>query len=274
MFIPDMTNESYHSCSEMSKTKLDLFHRDENLLSWHETCPVDTDKLKTLDFGDAMHAICLEPDRLKSEFVVMPKFNLRTNQGKEDKEVFDKENADKKILTADEYTKLRLMFESVMAHPSGRQIIEAEGIAEGSFFWTDRDSGIDCRCRPDKIVTEHGYTVDIKTTAKLSDFKFSVDDYRYYVQDPFYRDGMAENGITHSEMRFLVIQKTIECGRYPVMVVTLPQEVVEYGRQVYRQDLLDYEEFINRNAFKPSQELEMHHWFMNKIHDNTIEGIY
>lgn len=273
-FLAGMTNEEYHAHPAMSKTKLDLFNRDENLLAWAENCPVDEEKMKTLDFGDAMHAICLEPERLQSEFVVMPKFNLRTNQGKEDKAGFEKENQGKKILNDDEYTKLRLMYESVMAHPAARQIIEGKGIAEGSFFWTDKDSGIECRCRPDKIMTEFGFSVDIKTTEQLSKFKFSVDDFRYYVQDPYYRDGMASNGITHHEMRFLVIQKTIECGRYPCMVVTLPQEVVEYGRQEYRRNLMEYAEFLERNTFNPSQELEMHHWFTNKIHDDSIEGIY
>lgn len=269
-----MPSEQYHKHPSMSKTKLDLFARDENLLEWYLRCPVDEDKLKTLDFGDAMHAICLEPDRLRSEFAVMPPLNLRTNAGRAEKEAFELENAHKRILTADEYKKLQLMFESVMAHPSARRIIEANGMAEHSFFWTDRESGVACRCRPDKVIETGGFAADVKTTPELSKFMYSIEDYRYYVQDPFYLDGLASNGIPLDEMRFLVIQKNIEAGRYPVMVVTLPQEVVEYGRKVYRENLQAYAEFVERQEFRPTQEIEMHHWFINKIQDNTIEGIH
>ena len=91
-FIKDMTNEDYHASRAVSKSTLDHIDQDPERVSWAKNCPQDLDKIKTFDFGDAMHAICLEPDRLKEEFVVMPAFNLRTNAGKEDKQAFEKEH--------------------------------------------------------------------------------------------------------------------------------------------------------------------------------------
>lgn len=254
MIIKDLPNDEYHQRDEVSKSQLDLFHHDQYGIDWQKKCPVDDDKVKVFDFGDAMHAICLEPDRLKSEFIVMPAFNLRTNAGKEEKAAWLCENDGKKVLTTDEHKKLNLMFESVMAHPQARALIEAEGLAESSWFWTDSDTGVKCRCRPDKQIGR--LLVDVKTTPDLAKFKYSVDDFRYYVQDPFYSDGVSANGIAEPEMEFLVIQKSISAGRYPVMVCRLPEDVIEYGRIIYKQDLEAYARYLDGKR-EPTIELEM-----------------
>ncbi len=268
-----MSNADYHKRPEMSNSKLGLFARDENALEWAENCPVDEAKLKTFDFGDAMHAICLEPDRLVTEFVAAPKFDGRTNIGKAEKKEFYAAHFDKKILTADEYKQLKLMYESVMAHPEARRLIEAPGICESSYFWKDIDTGVECRCRPDKLIKELPHPIDIKTTPLLSKFKFSVEDFRYYVQDPFYCDGLTANDIEAKGMRFLVIQKTIELGRYPVMIVNLPDEVFCYGRDEYKRNLEHYAEYLEFGEGGAVRELEMHGGFMARIENDLVESI-
>ena len=270
-FVPDLPSDAYHAHKAMSKTRMDMFAKDPNLLAWMDACPQDKEKLGTFDFGKAVHAICLEPHLLKTDFVVMPELNLRTNAGKEEKAEFIAANEGKSILTSDEHKKLNLMYESIMAHPAARKIIDADGIAEGSFFFTDSDSGVDCRVRPDKVIGN--YAADVKTTPELGKFKFSVDDFRYFVQAPFYLDGLAKCGIEADHMKFLVIQKTIEIGRYPVMVVTLPIEVVEYGRAIYKRDLNNYAEFKETQKIIDSHELELSHWFINMVDDYQLQGI-
>jgi len=246
----------------------------EDLLKpiWARTCPQDKDKIKTFDFGDAMHAICLEPERLKSEFVVMPAFDGRTNAGKEEKAAFEKEHADSKILTSDEHKKLTLMFESVMAYPPARRVIEAQGVAERSYFWTDEQTGLKCKCRPDKFLYGQGLLIDVKTTPNLKKFCYSVDDYRYYVQDPWYCDGVSRFG-ENVTMEFLVVQKTIEIGRYPVSLVKLPQEAIEYGREIYRRDLNRYAEYLDSGEAPETIELLMGYKFNQKAEEHFAEVI-
>lgn len=263
-FVADLPNDEYHATRAISKSTLDQAAEDPERVIWSRNCPQDQEKIKTFDFGDAAHAICLEPDRLKSEFVVMPAFNLRTNAGKEEKAEFVAEHESSKILTADEYKKLNLMFESVMAHPKARALIEAQGIAEGSYFWKDQETGLDCKCRPDKHIKSDGLLVDIKTTPSLKKFCYSVDDFRYHVQDAWYCDGVARFE-EFARMEFLVIQKDIEIGRYPVMVVKLPEEAIEYGRILYRENLNAYAEFMNSEVAPKTKELVMGYQFNQKV---------
>jgi exodeoxyribonuclease VIII len=269
--VEDMPNSEYHGGKAVSKSTLDLASKDLFRPNWARNCPQDQDKIKTFDFGDAMHAICLEPERLKSEFVVMPPFNLRTNEGKKEKTLFMFDNHDKKILTSDEHKKLTLMFESVMAHIPARALIEARGEAEGSYFWTDETTGLECKCRPDKHIVRQNLLVDVKTAPELAKFHFSVDDYRYHVQNAWYCDGVSRFVNEPVRMEFLVIQKTIEIGRYPVMVCKLPDDAVEYGRALYREDLNRYADFLNAGEPIETQELPMSYRFINEMEEKLGE---
>jgi exodeoxyribonuclease VIII len=112
--------------------------------------------------------------------------------------------------------------------------------------------------------------VDVKTAPDLKKFCHSVDDYRYYVQDPWYCDGVSRfDGDVR--MEFLVIQKTIEIGRYPVMVVKLPQEAIEYGRAIYREDLNKYAEFLSSDQEPETSELIMSWRFNQKADEHFGE---
>lgn len=258
-----MTSEAYHADPAIGKSTLDLLRDDPHNVAWANVCPKDDEKMKTLDFGDAMHAICLEPDRLKSEFVAMPDFDARTNAGKEARKAFEQENAGKKILSFDDHKKLVLMFDSVMAHPETRALIEAQGVCEGSYFWQDKETGLQLKCRPDKEIESRRLLVDIKTTDSLKKFNYAVEDYRYHVQDPFYCDGVGQFK-DKPRMLFLVIQKTIDCGRYPVMARYLPEEAIVEGRRAYRSDLNKYKRFLDSG--KPMgdySELVMHYRFID-----------
>ncbi len=267
--VLDMPNDEYHGGKAVSKSTLDMASKDLFKPNWSKNCPQDQDKIKTFDFGDAMHAICLEPERLKEEFVVMPAFNLRTTVGKADKEAFVNEHKEAKILTFDDHRKLNLMFESVMAHIPARALIEAQGVAESSYFWTDEITGLECKCRPDKKIGS--LLVDVKTAPDLSKFHFSVDDYRYHVQDAWYCDGVSRFEDKPVRMEFLVIQKMIEIGRYPVMVVKLPDDAIEYGRALYREDLNRYAEFLNSDQQIETPELPMSYRFINEMEEKLGE---
>lgn len=64
----------------MSKSQLDMVALSPALLQWQKSAPVDTEKLKALDMGTALHCLLLEPEEFDKRFIVAPQFNLRTNQ--------------------------------------------------------------------------------------------------------------------------------------------------------------------------------------------------
>lgn len=261
----------YHASAAVSKTTLDLVARDPYLVQWAKSAPQDTDKTGAVDFGDAMHALVLEPKRFAGDFSVMPKLDLRTKDGKAQRDEFIAANADKRILTAEDAEQLYRMADSIMAHSQARELLQADGEVERSFFWRDDETLLECKCRPDKIIQSASLLVDLKTTPSLDKFCYAVEDFRYYVQAPWYCDGVEHHGLTGFEMVFLVVQKSVEIGRYPVTVVKLPDEAVMYGRQQYRRNLREYRDFLARPAAErvgTFRELKMHGRFLEDCLNN------
>ncbi|EHG3887083.1 exonuclease VIII, partial [Salmonella enterica subsp. enterica serovar Cerro] len=184
----DIPNEAYHAGPGVSKSQLDDIADTPAIYLWRKNAPVDTEKTKSLDTGTAFHCRVLEPEEFSKRFIIAQEFNRRTSAGKEEEKTFLEECArtGRTVLTAEEGRKIELMYQSVMALPLGQWLVESAGYAESSVYWEDPETGILCRCRPDKIIPEFHWIMDVKTTADIQRFRTAYYDYRYHVQDAFY----------------------------------------------------------------------------------------
>ncbi|WP_339806366.1 PD-(D/E)XK nuclease-like domain-containing protein [uncultured Marinobacter sp.] len=262
-YYKGLSNEAYHSGPGISKSQLDLVRKSPSLLEWSKHAPEDEEKKTALNVGDAVHALLLEPDRFKSEFAIGPEDAPRnTNKGKAKWAEFEAGlKPGQVVLTAEEARKIQLIYGSVMAHPNARWLIEAEGDAEASIYWEDPDTGLLCRCRPDKNLISHGWMVDVKTTADMSKFARSVYDYRYYVQDPFYSEGFFRHfGEPLQGFLFLVVSTSIEAGKYPVRLFCLDPEAKAKGYQEMRDDLASVAECQRTGEFPGIETLSLPRW--------------
>ncbi|MBD1555246.1 PD-(D/E)XK nuclease-like domain-containing protein, partial [Pseudomonas typographi] len=172
----------------------------------------------------------------------------------------------KTALDAETGRKLKLIRESVMAHPHARWLMEAQGDVEASIYWNDPTEGVLCRCRPDKAIPNMGWLVDVKTTADIGKFERSLYEYRYHVQDSFYTDGYAAHfGEEPQAFVFLVVSTSIECGKYPVRLFVLDFEGKAIGRTTYKRDLASYAECIRSNEWPAIETISLPYWAKERI---------
>ncbi len=264
-----ISNENYHAGPGVSKSQLDDIADTPALYLWRKNAPVDTTKTKTLDLGTAFHCRVLEPEEFSNRFIVAPEFNRRTNAGKEEEKAFLMECAStgKTVITAEEGRKIELMYQSVMALPLGQWLVESAGHAESSIYWEDPETGILCRCRPDKIIPEFHWIMDVKTTADIQRFKTAYYDYRYHVQDAFYSDGYeAQFGVLPTFV-FLVASTTVECGRYPVEIFMMGEEAKLAGHQEYHRNLRTLADCLNTDEWPAIKTLSLPRWAKEYAND-------
>ncbi|EFS6826417.1 exonuclease VIII, partial [Salmonella enterica] len=235
----DIPNEAYHAGPGVSKSQLDDIADTPAIYLWRKNAPVDTEKTKSLDTGTAFHCRVLEPEEFSKRFIIAPEFNRRTSAGKEEEKTFLEECArtGRTVLTAEEGRKIELMYQSVMALPLGQWLVESAGYAESSVYWEDPETGILCRCRPDKIIPEFHWIMDVKTTADIQRFRTAYYDYRYHVQDAFYSDGYRAQFGEIPTFVFLVASTTAECGRYPVEIFMMGEDAKLAGQREYRRNM-------------------------------------
>lgn len=229
-----LSNEDYHSLPSISKSGLDLIRKAPALYKWRRDNPQP--QTEAMRWGTLVHTAVLEPDTLAERVVVAPKFDRRTTQGKADAAAFEIENRGKDLITAEEMAELLATRDAVWAHPATSKALSMLREVETSIFWTDETSGIDCRCRPDGIMT-NGVILDLKTTkdARPDEFAKSIANYRYHVQAAFYGDGYkAAYGEEPKGFAFLAVEKDAPflCALY-----VLDAKAVLRGRSEYQADL-------------------------------------
>lgn len=248
--FPDIPNDAYHGGPGISKSGLDLIARSPRHYRFATDAANDNARTPTAAqrVGSLAHKLILEPDSFHAEYVVGPKFDRRTNAGKEAAAAFEVEAAGRTVITEDEFEQANAMLHAVGAHPFAAALFR-KGRAEVSAYWNDPATGVLCRCRPD-YWRRDGILVDLKTTDDSSPEEFgrSVLKWRYHVQAAFYLEGARlameqspvdldlEIGLP-AEFVFVAVEKN---PPHAVAVYRLDRDSIEVGRREMRADLDRY----------------------------------
>lgn len=244
----NIANADYHGGPGVSKSGLDIIRRSPMHFHAAMHAPERT-PTPAQAIGTAFHMLLLEPHEFESHYVVAPKFDRRTKDGKAEYEAFQVANAGKQLLDNEGMEQLLGMAHSVRQHKAANALLTGvPGKAETSVYWNDPVTGELCRCRPD-YWRDDNIVVDVKTTddASLDGFSKSLVNWRYHVQHPFYCDGIAAaTGSAPEAFVFLVVEKK---PPYAVAVYSLDNESIELGRVEYRADLDLFAQCKRENAW-------------------------
>ena len=182
----------------------------------------------------------LEPDDFDNEFIVSPKFDRRTKEGKAASAEFERQCGlfdTKEIIDEETYTTLLEMQKALYETPFVKLLIKGEH--EKSFFWTDEKTGIKCKCRPDSFGQVKGeyVCIDLKTTKDAGIQKFSRDALTlgYDIQAAHYCDGLEKKYGKPFKFLFIAQEKT---APYLVNVFEADEYFMKSGREL-RDSLLE-----------------------------------
>lgn len=253
--VSGMTNDDYRSPSNgFSTSNIKDFMEDPALIKWGEDAPQDMDAMAVIDFGTDFHCYFLEPKEFKKNYKVLPPCNRRVVAEKEaELALIDQWKSEGIIPCKDEdLKKLEHMRLSALAHPSVAAIMGMNGEAETSFFWRDPMTGLKLKCRPDWFVSSlDGYkrpgfipehcnriVMDVKTIGNIHMIKKQIEDLKYYVQAPFYKNGVESVAGGSVCFVFVFVSTAMELGRYPVRVVVLDNFAMSTGSEKIEDALL------------------------------------
>ena len=229
-----MDAKDYRRHPSVSRSDLMFLQQTPLHYQYHMQHP-ETKTTPALTFGSAVHKLVLEPDLFADEYAVMPAgIDRRTREGKAAYETFMEEAAGKTVISAEDYRKAVDMMVQIYKNPDAEILLD--GIHEESFFWTDPDTGIDCKIRPDCLTTYHGkpYIVDYKTTDSCEDghFERSCRKYGYKLQAGMYCEGMMQTNFCDYGFAFVAQEKT---EPYAVRVYICSPEFIREGYDEFRK---------------------------------------
>lgn len=191
-------------------------------------------------FGRAAHLAILEPEEFRNRFLVMPNFGpLQSKTNREEKiKWLSEQDKDSVVLTEEEMSKLTEMIREI-SKTTGDLL--KNGRAEKTILFTDPDTMIKCKCRPDLITKyEHGpLLIDFKTTRDITPGIFANDivNYSYANQMSFYADAVSSLIGEKVDCAIVAVEKE---PPFDVAVYILNEDDIEMGRQWNKWALMTY----------------------------------
>lgn len=215
-----MTNEEYHSRPELSASQIKQILSNPHLYATGFKQP----QSDAMALGSAIHSLVLEPHKFNDEFAVLPELNLRTNEGKAAKLLFESQAQGKTVLKADQYETAQNASLSIIR--SKIAYLLQNGAVEESYF--SNLHGIDVRVRPDYYREDIGVVFDVKTTqdASADGFTKAVANFMYYVQAAFYLKTLQSLGKKAERFVFVAVETK---APYMVGVYELAPEAIDFG---------------------------------------------
>ena len=241
-----LSNSEYKSIPAWSNSDLSLIEKSPALIEWSKNAPGDGSD--SVDLGTHIHCAVLEPDVFERDYVMMPSFGA-SKAGKESADLFRRNMAGKIILNEKTFGMVIAMRDSIFAHPVARHLLTSPGQSEVSIF--GEIGGIKVKARPDRIVDPENFggqhiVIDLKKSADIEKFAYSVRDFGYHRQNAFYSDIYKQLTGVRPRFVFVVVGEKRSIGRHPVRVWELDDVVVDAGRTSYLESLekcREYEEF-------------------------------
>ena len=216
-YVKDTFAEYLGKKDHISSSDIKNFLKSPKYYYWSKYQKTEKDEERHFAIGSALHEMIMEPHLFSSNYIVIPKFDKRTKDGKLAFEKFSLEANGKTLINEDEMVKNAVENKTFMA------LLE-NSHRELSAYTTDELTGLKLKVRPDILPINNSTIVDIKSCVDSSpkEFKRNVYSYGYSISAAYYMDILKrENYI------FAAIEKS---QPYQTSLYALNDEMIEYGK--------------------------------------------
>ena len=232
-----MTEKEYNAAPGVRRSALWRMHESPEKYKWFLDHPEPATPV--LIFGSAVHKLLLEPLDFEAEYAVAPPVDRRTKAGKETWEQFVAGIGEKTVITQDDFDTMCGMVEKAQSVPFVKKLLE--GKHEVPLFWTDDDTGLECKIRCDCITAIDGKiaVVDYKSTTDARTGVFvnrDMDRYGYFLQAFMYTEGvMKDMGLDYRPDFYFIVQEKKAPYSLNVVQVYGDSDVMMHGQDTFRE---------------------------------------
>lgn len=252
-FVKDTFPEYLSKKDYISASDIKNFMKSPQTYYYDKFIKVRKEDERHFSVGSALHEMILEPHLFNQNYVVAPKFDRRTKEGKANYEAFLLDAVGKTVLFEDEMEMIIKIAQNATENQTLTDLIK-DSHRELSCYTIDTKTGLKLKMRPDIFCTNKNTIADIKSCMDSSPKKFKNDvySYGYAISAAFYMDFLNRENYVFAAME--------KQEPYHVSLYSLSDETIEYGRQTYRigLDLLkwsfDNNYWCNYNEFEILKE--------------------
>lgn len=221
---PDIPDTEYHAAKDILSSSGARRLITSTPRKFYEEMTTERPYNPAFEIGHAAHTLMLT---VGDPFEVVDADSWRTKDAKEVRDAALQ--AGKTPLLAKEYAQVRAMADAILDHPvTGELFTRNDTVMEQSLYWTDEQTGVACRARPDLAVNDWSLIVDYKTTVSADprEFAKSIAKYGYHQQQAWYCEAVETLTGIRPEFVFVCQEKT---PPYEVSLIQLDADAVRIG---------------------------------------------
>ena len=206
-----MTEREYNEAPGIRRSDLWKIRESPEKFLWATTH--ETEPSPAMLFGAAAHMMVLEPDEWVSNYA---------------------------IVARDDFDTMYAMREAIRGCKLADTLLNCSGDTELPIFWTDKDTGEQCKVKLDRLIQVDGkyVVVDYKTAANAETEEFcrSIIRFGYHVQCAMYTEAvMVEKKLNYRPDFIFVVQEKKEPYSVNVVRVSGDSNVMLYGIDTFRE---------------------------------------
>ncbi len=200
----------------------------------HARCRTKNDPTPAMLQGLLVHCLALQPDSFARQFVSV---NVSSRSTVAWRDAAEKASPGQHVVLQKDREAASLVAGALYSHEGARTYLEADGVCERVFQWTQ--DGVACKCRTDKVLND-GTLIELKTTRSLDPRSWANDfaKFAYHLQLAHYHNGLTE---VYGQLPPKVVVLAIETAPpYDVGVFVIGDDVLEQGRLMLDRALSSY----------------------------------
>lgn len=169
--------------------------------------------------GELVHCLVLEPDEVLDRYIGAINVDRRTKGGKALYADFLKEADGRIVVDPDTFEKAAHMATNVTGQDLANAALK-ECLIERSVIWSDEESGLTFKCRPDAYNPQTGLVVDLKTTkdASYRAMQGSSARYGYFLQAAMIREALLFHGLRFSKYLLICVESAAPYVYRPLVI--------------------------------------------------------
>lgn len=158
--VLNLNNNDYHALDKYwSSTHLKALYKKSPKHFHFEQFEVPEEETKTptkeeLILGSVVHTMALTPHEFSKDFFMMPELNLRTNDGKAERDKLLLENKGKEPVTQKIFDIAQAMTGSILSNSKAMELLSV-GRKEAAYFWECPLTGLNFRAKLDQSSSQH-----------------------------------------------------------------------------------------------------------------------
>ena len=261
-YIRDLPFSEYLATDAVSASSMKAYLRSP--LHYRHQIETPSEPTPAMQLGTLIHAVVLEPIAARERYAVAPDIDRRTKAGKEAFAEFQAANADRTIVSEEQWDTAHMIRDRLLADLEYRQLFAAGSAIEFSAFGTDPDTGLVIKARADYSVD--GLVMDLKSAVDASPHGFAraVATYKYHLQAAHYMHMFNADRFV-----FIAVEKA---PPYAHGIYTLDEASIEQGRIERRRAMDGIAEHRERKVWPGYgvQELSIPAWAFDFDNEEVV----